>query len=361
MKVEEIISEVWYNPMSWGKTAAPAAKQATATLTGDAAKLARITAWAKKNGMETALQAKAKQSFLSKVGSFRTLFFLIGYAEIGISLWYNLHTVEAMYEAGEIKQAELERWRDWWIGYWGIIAVMPFVAKILSRTKILTMIVTAIAGLITGGFAPAAFAAVALSVGSSSLIFAGITSFMETPMAQNWLANHFFRSITMVGHIADEGWDILRKAITGKGYYEKEEEIQKQKNPDAWANDNTKRSGGGADGNPNSGPNAVIVGGVRITDKDGYLRPDARVNPNVQLAVKYGTPEEKAAYDKVAAKGRPPLSSQDKDIAANGAGQFAANNPQAVINPSTGKVADADPVTGKLTDRPDQLAGKPKK
>jgi len=358
MKVEEIISEVWYNPMSWGKTAAPVAKQATATLTGDAAKLARITAWAKKSGMEAALQARAKESFLSKIGGFRTVFFLIGYAEIGISLWYNLHVVEAMYEAGEIKQAELERWRDWWIGYWLIIAVMPFVAKIIGKAKVISTIVTVIVGLISGGFAPAAFAGIALAVGGNSVVFAAITTFMQTKMAQDWLATYFFKSITMVGHIADEGWDILSKVITGKGYYEKEEEIQKQKNPDAWANDNTKRSGGGTDGNPNTGKNAVIVGGVRITDQDGYLLPDARANPNVRTALEYGTPEEKAAYAKVAAKGKPPESSQDRAINANGAGQFKANNPQAVINPATGKVANADPVTGKLTD---QSADKPKK
>ena len=90
------------------------------------------------------------------------------------------------------------------------------------------------------------------------------------------------------------------------------------------------------------------------------MTPDARANPDVQLALKYGTPEEKAAYAKVAAKGKPPESSQDKAINANGAGYFASQHPQAVINPTTGKVADSDPITGKLKDRPDQFAGKQK-
>ena len=171
-----------------------------------------------------------------------------------------------------------------------------------------------------------------------------------SPAGQEWAVENLFSPLCLAGEVGESAWLLLYKGVTGvlkaidsgnasditKGdnfYADKKSE--RDKNPEL-----AKRDAALGDvGDVYTGKNAVIVGGVRITDQNGYLLPGIEAVPSVKDALEYGSQAEKDAFAKAKAKG------------TNYSNYYNSKNP-AVINSKTGKVADRDPVTGKLVDRP---------
>lgn len=322
MKVYEVINEVWYNPATWGK-GADTAKTATKAVFDQRA-YDRAVANINKNpkaylaaidariqsGQLAADLGKVESTWQTKIGKFWTILKVLNFAAACIQLLYHLHIVEQDYNDGKLNQGEFVKWREWYIGLWEVQVALPVIMTVLKAAMQVTMLTRFIVSIIELLGSVATLGGALLGFASTQLLSQAIMAFLQTPAAQDWLMKHFLEPIVMLGSIGDDAWLILYKAIKGENYYDAKAKEKEKINPAAAARDKEQAVNAAPDAK--TGKNSVVVGGVRITDENGYLLPYADSWGAVRDAIKYN-PKEKAKYDAVAAKGKAPSTGKPGD------------------------------------------------
>jgi len=302
MKVHEIISEEFsLDPRKWGKPAAPA--PATVKITGDAAKIARLERWAVSRGL-TAEKEVIKKTWLSKFSTgWRGFFYLVGYVTITVDALYHLHILEKQYMAGEINATEYKNLRQWYIGYWTIQSLTPFIIRFIQTSRWITALGTVIVGLATGGMGLAVLGGLVASFASQAAFFAALIAVTETPAFKKW-AEQFFTQITFVGAISDGIWNEFQQLFTNKDYYDRKKDEKAVTNPAAAAKDAEEEKNRQDRSQPLTGPNSIVINGERVTDEKGNLDQLVLAGPFVKnyMDLNPNDPEVKKVRAKMAAK-----------------------------------------------------------
>jgi len=280
MKVHEIINEEWsLDPRKWGKPA-PAAP-ATVKLTGDAAKIARLERWAVSRGL-TAEKEIVKKTWLSKFAKgWQGFFYLTGYVTISVDALWHLHILEKQYMEGEINATQYKNLRQWYIGYWTIQALTPFIIRFIQSSRLITALGTVIVGLATGGMGLAVLGGLVASFVSQAAFFAALIAVTETPAFKKW-AEKFYTEITFVGAISDGIWDEFQQTVYYKEYYVRKKEEKAVVNPAAAARDAEEEKQFLLRNRPLEGPNAIVINGERVTDEKGNLDQFVLAGPFVK-------------------------------------------------------------------------------
>lgn len=318
------------------------------------------------------LIAKKQNSYISRMGKWWSVLKLLGFAEASYQLWAHLTVLDQNYMSGqrsakvndptglttnmpgnasiEFNEQDYKDWRKYYIGLWEAQVALPLVVSIIKKASNLLLITRTIISVLSLAGSAVTFGSTLIFGLATEALTTGIQAFLMSPAGQEWAVENLFSPLCLAGEVGESAWLLLYKGVTGvlkaidsgnasditKGdnfYADKKSE--RDKNPEL-----AKRDAALGDvGDVYTGKNAVIVGGVRITDQNGYLLPGIEAVPSVKDALEYGSQAEKDAFAKAKAKG------------TNYSNYYNSKNP-AVINSKTGKVADRDPVTGKLVDRP---------
>lgn len=364
MKVTEIISEVWYNPMTWGKTAEPvkpSAKSMQAYVDAEAKVTPKQMASALKNikkdpaaylkiidkriasGEFAKDIERAKSAGISRMGSvWWNALKLAGFAAATYELWAHLAAVDADYMAGqrsaknpdptglatnmpgdasmEFNEQDYKDWRRFYIGMWEAQVALPVIVGLVKAVSRLFYITRAIVAILATLGSLATLGGTLLGFATTELLTQAIQMWLISPAGQEWLLKNMWGPLVLAGEVGEDAWLILYKGVSGikkavasgdisdvangNNFYA-DKKAERAKNPVL-----AKRDAAMGDmDNVNTGKNAVVVGGIRITDADGYLLPGIESAPSVKYAVQYGTKAEKDAFAKVKAKG----TNLDKD------------------------------------------------
>jgi hypothetical protein len=302
MKVHEIINEEWsLDPRKWGKPA-PAAPAAV-KITGDAAKIARLERWAVSRGL-TAEKEVVKKTWLSKFSTgWRGFFYLVGYVTITADALWHLHILEKQYMAGEINATEYKNLRQWYIGYWTIQSLTPFIIRVIQTSRWITALGTVIVGFATGGMGLAVLGGLLASFLSQAAFFAALVGVSTTPAFKKW-AEKFFTEITFVGAISDGIWNEFQQLFTNKDYYDRKKDEKAVTNPAAAAKDAEEEKNRQNRSQPLTGPNSIVINGERVTDEKGNLDQLVIAGPFVKnyMDLHPNDPEVKKVRAKMAAK-----------------------------------------------------------
>jgi len=301
MKVHEIITEEWsLDPRKWGKPAP--APQAKLAVTDDAAKIARLEKWAVSKGL-TAEKEVIKKTWLSKFSTgWRGFLYLVGYVTITVDALYHLYILEQQYMAGEINATEYKNLRQWYIGYWTIQSLTPFIIRFIQTSRWITALGTVIVGLATGGMGLAVLGGLLASFLSQAAFFAALVGVSTTPAFKKW-AEKFFTEITFVGSISDGIWNEFQQLFTNKDYYDRKKDEKAVTNPAAAARDADQNKQSQLRSRPLEGPNSIVINGERVTDEKGNLDQLKLAGPFVKnyMDLNPNDPEVKKVRAKMAA------------------------------------------------------------
>ena len=272
------------------------------------------------------------------------MFKAIGFATACYELWAHLAAVEADYRAGqrgqknpdptglvkdmpgdasmEFNEGEYKEWRRFYIGLWEAQVALPLIVGMIKKISNVFMLTRAIVGILSVAGSLATFGGAFLGFVSFEVLTQAVQWWLMSPQGQEWAVKNLFGPLTLAGEVGEDAWLIFYKGVSGfkkamksgdmsdlaKGdnYYDVTK-AERDKDPRLAKRDAEL---GNAD-NVQSGTNSVVVGGVRITDKDGYLLPYADSWGQVKYAIQYD-PKEKAKYDAVVAKGKPPATAAEK-------------------------------------------------
>jgi hypothetical protein len=358
MKVTEIISEVWYNPMTWGKPTATDAdkvakavekvspKEAAAALKNikkDPAAYLKVINKRIAAGEFAKDIELAKNSGISRMGGvWWNALKLAGLAAATYELWAHLAVVDAAYMAGqrgvnnpdktglatnmpgdasmEFNEQDYKDWRRFYIGMWEAQVALPAIVSLIKAVSKLFFITRAIVAVLAGLGSIATLGGSLLGFATTELLTQAIQMWLISPAGQEWLLKNMWGPLVLAGEVGEDAWLILYKGVSGvkkavasgdvsdiaKGNnFYADKKADRAKNPEL-----AKRDAAMGDmDDVNTGKNAVVVGGVRITDAEGYLLPGIETAPSVKYAITYGTKAEKDAFAKVKAKG----TNLDKD------------------------------------------------
>jgi hypothetical protein len=302
MKVQEIINEEWsIDPRKWGTPAA--APKAKVALTGDAKTIANLESWAKANGL-TAEKEVIKKTWLSKWSAgWKGFFYLTGYVVISVDALWHLHILEKQYMGGVINATEYKNLRQWYIGYWTIQALTPFIIRFIQTSRWITALGTIIVGLATGGMGLAVLGGLVASFVSQAAFFAALIAVTETPAFRKW-AEKFYTEITFVGAISDAIWNEFQQLFTNKDYYQRKKEEKIKVNPEAAARDAEEEKNRQDRSQPLTGPNSIVINGERVTDEKGNLDQLVLAGPFVKnyMDLHPNDPEVKKVLAKMSQK-----------------------------------------------------------
>lgn len=381
MKVTEIISEEWNKPSTWFKSSAPAApavsptaKSMNAYVPAEAKVTAKEQAAALKNIKKDPAAylkvinkriatgdfakdiAAAQKTGISRMGMkwWNVLKFL-GFATACYELWAHLAAVDADYMAGkytgknpdptgltkvnpatdvEFNEQDYQDWRRFYIGLWEAQVLLPLVVGIIKRVADLLFITRAIVAVLAAMGSVATLGGTLLGFATTELLTQAIQAWLMSPSGQEWAVKNLFGPLVLAGEIGEDAWLILYKGVSGvqkavksgdisdiaKGdNFYADKKAERAKDPEL-----AKRDAAIGVSDVKSGTNSVVVGGQRITDKDGYLLPGMDFQPDVKMAIQYN-PAEKAKYDAVVAKGKAPKKSGE------GNGSFDSMSPTKYI------------------------------
>jgi len=369
MKVTEIISEEWNKPSTWFKSSAPAApavsptaKSMNAYVPAEAKVTAKEQAAALKNIKKDPAAylkvinkriatgdfakdiAAAQKTGISRMGMkwWNVLKFL-GFATACYELWAHLAAVDADYMAGkytgknpdptgltkvnpatdvEFNEQDYQDWRRFYIGLWEAQVLLPLVVGIIKRVADLLFITRAIVAVLAAMGSVATLGGTLLGFATTELLTQAIQAWLMSPSGQEWAVKNLFGPLVLAGEIGEDAWLILYKGVSGvqkavksgdisdiaKGdNFYADKKAERAKDPEL-----AKRDAAIGVSDVKSGTNSVVVGGQRITDKDGYLLPGMDFQPDVKMAIQYN-PAEKAKYDAVVAKGKAPKKSGESN------------------------------------------------
>ena len=381
MKVTEIISEEWNKPSTWFKSSAPPAPAVSPTaksmntyVPAEAKVTAKEQAAALKNIKKDPAAylkvinkriatgdfakdiATAQKTGISRMGMkwWGVLKFL-GFATACYELWAHLAAVDADYMAGkytgknpdptgltrvnpatdvEFNEQDYQDWRRFYIGLWEAQVLLPLVVGIIKRVADLLFVTRAIVAVLAAMGSVATLGGTLLGFATTELLTQAIQAWLMSPSGQEWAVKNLFGPLVLAGEIGEDAWLILYKGVSGvkkavqsgdindiaKGdNFYADKKAQRAKDPEL-----AKRDAAMGSSDVKSGTNSVVVGGQRITDKDGYLLPGMDFQSDVKMAIQYN-PAEKAKYDAVVAKGKAPAKPGDGD------GSFDSDSPKKYI------------------------------
>jgi len=241
----------------------------------------------------------------------------------------------------EFNEQDYKDFRKFYIGLWSAQVFLPLVVTMIKNIANIVFLTRAIVGVLSVMGSLATFGGSLLGFISFELLTKAVQIWLLSPAGQDWAVNNLFGPLVLAGEVGESAWLIFYKGISGvkkavesgnigdvtKGdNFYADKNAERAKNPELAKRD---AAVGNAD-NVKSGANSVVVGGQRITDKDGYLLPGMGSHPEVKMAVKYN-PADKAKYDAVVAKGKSPATSGETD------GGFDSMNPTKYVG-SDGKL-----------------------
>lgn len=321
MKIHEIISESEQQPtplvLSEGMNPVKSAVMANASAGGTLQKLAK---WRSVKKRASGIWA-AKWS--RRVGKpLMGILWMLGLTAACYELWDDLGDAEEMYTEGEIDETQLRDFRQFYTGVFMAQLVVPAVAKALVTSRYVTWIARTLIRIIELGTGVLTAGTSLVAMVATEAFFAWFTWWLGTTAAKDWLAQHVLQPLIFVGSIPEAAWSMLT------GYYEKAD-----KKRIAKGNTSGKTDPDSTDmiGNVKPKVEPVTIGGVRVTDSDGYLLPVVASGPAVQAALANPAEAKKlAAIPKRPAGG---TASDESD-------PYRSNQTMAV-DPDTGKLVPA--------------------
>lgn len=322
MKVFEVITppqqiqldEVWYNPMTWFGTgdkasnakqaasnakALKAAQAAAAKVKGASPEVQKVLADIAKGATVQAKEA-ARTSLVAKIGNMAYILTILGAIAISVELYYNFSALEKKYNAGELNQQQYKEAHEAYWGLWVVQFMAPWLARTLGIAKLVTFLIRLIVGVMTlgvGFFSGGVAAGAAISgIVVEQAVFTAIQGFMMTKTFENWMAEHMFKPLVMLGSIPDESWNILRGYLSklpglnkimsnpGSDFYTDKEKEKERINPAAAARDRQDAQNAEND-SVFTDKNAIVINRTRVTDKDGNLDPNIMARPGIQAYI----------------------------------------------------------------------------
>ena len=204
---------------------------------------------------------------------------------------------------GVINATEYKNLRQWYIGYWTIQALTPFIIRFIQTSRWITALGTIIIGLATGGMGLAVLGGLVASFVSQAAFFAALIAVTETPAFRKW-AEKFYTEITFVGAISDAIWNEFQQLFTNKDYYDRKKEEKVKVNPEAAARDAEEEKNRQNRSQPLTGPNSIVINGERVTDEKGNLDQLVLAGPFVKnyMDLHPDDPEVKKVRAKMAQK-----------------------------------------------------------
>ena len=381
------VNEEWYKPSTWFNSSTPAAPtasrpavrpasipSASPVATAVAAVTPKEQAAALKNikkdpaaylkvinkriaaGEFSKDIAAAQKTGISRMGiKWWNVLKFLGFATACYELWAHLAAVDADYMAGkytgknpdptgltrvnpatdvEFNEQDYKDWRRFYIGLWEAQVLLPLVVAIIKKVADLLFITRAIVGVLAAMGSVATLGGTLLGFATTELLTQAIQAWLISPAGQEWAVKNLFGPLVLAGEIGEDAWLILYKGVSGikkavksgdinditKGdNFYADKKAERAKDPEL-----AKRDAAMGTSDVKTGTNSVIVGGQRITDKDGYLLPGMDFQSDVKMAIEYN-PAEKAKYDAVVAKGKAPKKSGE------GNGSFDSMSPTKYI------------------------------
>lgn len=283
--------------------------------------------------------AAAQKTGISRMGmKWWSVFKFLGFATATYELWAHLAAVDADYMAGqrgsknpdptglvkdmpggadmEFNEQDYKDWRKFYIGLWEAQVFLPLVVTMIKNIANIVFLTRAIVGVLSVMGSLATFGGSLLGFISFELLTQAVQMWLISPAGQEWAVKNLFGPLVLAGEVGEDVWLIFYKGISGvkkavqsgnidditKGdNFYADKKAERAKNPELAKRDAII---GNMD-DVKSGKNSVVVGGQRITDKDGYLLPGMDFQSDVKMAIQYN-PAEKAKYDAVVAKGKAP-------------------------------------------------------
>jgi hypothetical protein len=328
MKVSEIIVEVSApgasgikNSLAGGAAASPLRKVAGAGL-----KFKHIfTRIDYKRKALGSASTRWSAKMASRLGPWMMLLKIIGVGAACYEFWDDMGIAEQLYIDGEIEDdAELERFRQFYTGVFMAQIIVPAVARAIINSRYVVWIakfITRIVGLGTGVVTAGASVAALIA---TEAFFAWFQWWLGTEKAKNWLSDELLEPLILLGKIPESAWSSLT------GYYEKADTKRVAAGkPSGKSKDNTDWAGSVQ---PKVPP--VTINGVRVTDSDGYVLPNADLNPAVKAALM--DPNSAEAKKFAAIPKRPSGGAADQEL-----GYANKINPTMAVDPATGKLVPA--------------------
>lgn len=320
MKIQEIISESDQHikplVLNEGTNPVKAAVMANPSA-GDT--LRKITQWRRRTKKASGIWAA---KWTRRIGKpLMGVLWMLGLTAACYELWDDLGAAEEMYTAGEIDEEQLRDFRKFYSGVFIAQLVVPAVAKALVTSRYVTWIARTLIRIIEVGTGVLTAGTSLVAMVATEAFFTWFTVWLGSTAAKDWLAQHVLGPLILVGSIPESAWSMLTD------YYEKVDKKRVAKgNPsgktDPAANDML--------GNVNPKVEPVMIGGVRVTDSDGYLLPMVASGPAVQAAL--ANPAEAKKF--AAIPKRPSGATTDNSD------PYRSNQPMAV-DPASGKLVPA--------------------
>jgi hypothetical protein len=318
MKIHEIISESQQRPTPLVlNESASNVKAAVMAHPKVGATMRKILQWRRMKNKASGIWA-AKWS--AKIGKpLMGILWLLGLTAACYDLWDNLGDAEEMYTEGEIDETQLRDFRQFYTGLFMTQMVVPAVAKALVTSRYVTWIARTLIRIIEMGTGVVTAGTSLVAMVATEAFFAWFTWWLGTQTAKDWLAQHVLEPLIFAGSIPESAWSALT------GYYDKVDAKRVAKGkPSGKADPDSKDLIGSI--KPKVEP--VMIGGVRVTDSDGYLLPMVASGPAVQAAL-----SNPAEAKKLAAIPKRPDSAAESD-------PYRSNQTMAV-DPESGKLVPA--------------------
>lgn len=318
MKIHEIISESEQRPtplvLSESASNVAAAVMATPKV-GDT--MRKVLKWRRMKKKASGMWAA---KWTNKIGKpLMGVLWLLGLTAACYDLWDNLGAAEEMYTEGEIDEDQLRDFRQFYTGLFMTQLVVPAVAKALVTSRYVTWIARTIIRIIEVGTGVLTAGTSLVAMVATEAFFTWFTWWLGTTTAKDWLAQHVLGPLILVGSIPETAWSMLTD------YYGKADQKRVAKGKPSGRTD---PEGKDMLGNVNPKVAPVTIGGVRVTDSDGYLLPHVTSGPAVQAAIT--NPEE---AKKLAAIPQRPTGTNTSDP--------YASNPTMAVDAKTGKLVPA--------------------
>jgi len=318
MKVYEVISkdpqldEFSLNPMNWfgAGNAGAAAKQASY----DDGAVKNLAAIAKKqfpnlspaagkaladitSGTAKASKAASQEAFAMKVGNISYVLRVLGAFAISYKLYSNFSILEDKYNAGELNAEQYKEAHEAYWGLWVIQFMGPWLATTLGTAKLVAFLIRLILAVLTLGVTVftggGAAAATITGLVVEQAVFTALQAFLMSKTFEQWMSYHFFKTLVTIGSVPDASWNILRQYLSeipvinaffkdkGVDFYTAAKKEKQRINPAAAADDEKATQARNL-APLDSDKNAIMINGIRVTDKDGNLDDYAMMRPFVK-------------------------------------------------------------------------------
>jgi hypothetical protein len=241
---------------------------------------------------------------------------LLGIAEACYELWNNLGEAEAMYTDGELDQAKLQDFRQFYTGVFIAQVVVPAVIRALANSRYVVWIARLLVKVVTLGSSVATAGASIVALIASEAFFTWLTMWLGSKAAVDWMSNTLMEPLILLGTVPEAAWSSLTS------YYEKTD-VKRV----AGGKPTGKTPGGIGTGVTPLVPPTVIAG-VRVSDANGNLMPLAALAPSVQNAIK---DPNSAAAKQLAALPKAPEDTATQATTKAGTGYGAQLNPVATM------------------------------